>query len=516
MYLVTIYDGPNDDKGIVIHSPYIDGVKLSSGTINLTIQGIPDMEFTINHKNPAWGKIKPLRTLIKVINIKTKKVVFDGRVLMPTEKMSSDGMFSIKYTCESKLAYLNDSNQRHGEYHNISVRDFLQVILDNHNRQVEPHKQFKIGNVTVKDNNDSLYRYLGYEKTYATIKDKLIERLGGFLVVRDEDDGMYLDYLESVGEFKNTPIRLRTNLKDMQREIDPLSVITRVIPLGARIESEDEQATDASQARLTIAEVNNGIDYLDDLELQTEFGIFEGTIIFDDVTQPNILKTRGEQFLANQKAAAVRYDITPVDVSLIDESFDSFECGNWHQVVNPVFAIDEPLQIIEQKIDINEPQKCSLTIGEKYKTLTQYQVEANKSTQKVVELENVVNQQSQTIGTLKTELNEVNNAVITVQKALEDADIDALNVALEALETAVQNLQTAIENMPIYDLATPLDDGLMSANDKSKLDLITVLDSIDLDALKQKLDLITVINPVDLDELVSRVEALEGGTNNVE
>src|SRR5690606_38053033 len=140
---------------------------------------------------------------------------------------------------------------------------------------------------------------------------------------------------------------------------------------------EDEQATDASQARLTIAEVNNGIDYLDDLELQKEFGIIGGTIIFDDVTQPNILKTRGEQFLANQKAAAVRYDITPVDVSLIDESFDSFECGNWHQVVNPVFAIDETVQIIEQKIDIKEPQKCSLTIGEKYKTLTRYQVEAN-------------------------------------------------------------------------------------------------------------------------------------------
>ena len=66
--------------------------------------------------------------------------------------------------------------------------------------------------------------------------------------------------------------------------------------------------------------------------------------------------------------------------------------------------------------------------------------------------------------------------------------------------------------MPIYDLATPTTDGLMSASDKSKLDLIQVLNSIDLDALKQKLDLITVVNQVDLDDLVSRVEALEGGT----
>lgn len=509
MYLVTIYDGPNDDKGIVIHSPYIDGVKLSSGTINLTIQGIPDMEFTINHKNPAWGKIKPLRTLIKVINLKKNKVMFDGRVLMPTEKMSSDGMFSIKYTCESKLAYLNDSNQRHGEYHNISVRDFLQVILDNHNRQVEPHKQFKIGNVTVKDNNDSLYRYLGYEKTYATIKDKLIERLGGFLVIRDEEDGMYLDYLESVGEFKNTPIRLRTNLKDMQREIDPLHVITRVIPLGQRIESEDETATDASQARLTIAEVNNGLDYLDDLELQKEFGIIEGTIIFDDVTQPSILKTRGEQFLANQKAAAVRYDITPVDVSLIDQSFDSFECGNWHQVVNPVFAIDEVIQIIEQKIDINNPHSCSLTIGEKHKTLTQYQIEANKSASRVVELENIVTRQSQRIGQLLNEINNVNNEVNNVKQIIDSADLEGLPEAINALEQAIQDLNAALDGIPIYDLATPTQDGLMAALDKAKLDLITITQAINLDNLKTKLDLLTVTQQIDLDQLYQDVQDLK-------
>src|SRR5690606_156070 len=138
--------------------------------------------------------------------------------------------------------------------------DFLQVIIDNHNQQVEPHKRFKLGEVTVTDNNDSLYRYLGYENTYATIKDKLIDRLGGYLVLREEENGMYLDYLESIGEYKDTPIQLKTNLKDMQREIDPLGVITRVIPLGARIESDDPDATDASQARLTIEEVNNGID----------------------------------------------------------------------------------------------------------------------------------------------------------------------------------------------------------------------------------------------------------------
>ncbi|GIO26391.1 phage tail spike protein [Ornithinibacillus bavariensis] len=171
----------------------------------------------------------------------------------------------------------------------------------------------------------------------------------------------------------------------MQREIDPLDVITRLIPLGTRIESEDENAADISQARLTIASVNGGLDYLDDLDLQEEFGIVEGEVIFDDVTQPNILKTRGQQFLNSQKASKTSYDVNPVDVSLIDSSFEAFECGNWHQIINPVFEIDEPLQIIEQTIDINVPQNASLTIGEKYKSLTHYQIEANKKTKSVAQ-----------------------------------------------------------------------------------------------------------------------------------
>lgn len=516
MYEVKIFDGINDKVGIVIHSPFPNGPKLSAGKVKLRLHGIPNMSFTINLKNPGWGRIKPLKTLIKVRDIKRNKVIFNGRVLKPTQQMTSAGMFTIKYECEHIKAYLHDSHQRWGEYHNISPRDFLQVIIDNHNRQVEPHKQFKLGEVTVTDPNDSLYRYLGYlgyEDTYDTIKDKLLDRLGGFLVVREEDDGNYIDYLESVGEVSATPIRLRTNLKDMKRDIDPLGVITRLVVLGERIGSDDPDNVEASQPRLTIASVNNGIDYMDDEELIEEFGIIEGTVVFDNVTNPTILKTRGEQFFANQKEARVTYQLTPVDLNLIDETFDSYELGNWYPIENPVFGIsNEYLQVIEKDVDIVNLNRMSLTIGEKYKTLSQYQVEANKSIQKVVELENIVNQQSQTIGTLKTELNEVNSAVITVQQALEDGDIDALNVALEALETAVQNLQTAIENMPIYDLATPLNDGLLSANDKTKLDLITVLNSIDLDVLKQKLDLVTVINPVDLDELVSRVEALEGGT----
>src|SRR5690606_13460260 len=117
-----------------------------------------------------------------------------------------------------------------------------------------------------------LYRYLGYENTFDTIMDKLIDRLGGVLRVRKENEVRYLDYLSQEKIVKPTEIRLAKNLKSITQEIDPSEAITRLIPLGTRIESEDDEATDASQARLTIAEVNNGIDFLVDEEMEQALG----------------------------------------------------------------------------------------------------------------------------------------------------------------------------------------------------------------------------------------------------
>jgi len=453
MYEVTIYDGPRDKVGIVIHSPFPNKVKLSAGSVKLLIKSISNGSLTINLSNPGWGKIKPLVTLIRVKDINRNKTVFKGRILKPTHTMTSNGMFSIEYAIESDMAYLNDSNQRFGEYHNITVRQFLEIMIENHNRQVEPHKRFKVGNVTVTDSNDSLYRYLGYEKTFATIKDKLIDRLGGCLIVREEPDGNYIDYLAEVGEDSSTEIRLRKNLKDMKREIDPLGIITRLIPLGAKIESEDEEATDASQARIDIKEVNNGLDYIDDPDMIDEFGVITGTLELDDVTDKNTIKLRGQQFFASQKAAKVTYSLTPVDVSLIDESFDELEVGNRHRVVNEIFGIDEQLQIIEKEIDIPTPTKISLTIGEKYQTLTQYQINIRKQVRSVETLERQVSAYSNKIVAISTELASTKQTLQQTQERIDsyenvtNSDIAAISESVEGLLSATESIQSAIDNL---------------------------------------------------------------------
>ena len=274
MYEVKII---NDDNEIIINAVSTSNeAPRITGQCKFSINTIDSFSFTILPNNQGYNLLKDLKTLVEIKNIKTNEVKFKGRVLIQTPDMSSDGLLSKSVICESELGYLMDSVQEYGEYHNITVRGFLELIIDNHNKKVSEDKHFTVGIVDVVDNNDSLYRYLGYDKTLDTIKDKLIDRLGGELKIRYENGVRYLDYVQAIGEKKDTEIVLAKNLITIEQERDPSDVITRLIPLGAKLEDSDE--------RLTISSINNGFVYIDDEEAISELGIIVNTVSYDDVT----------------------------------------------------------------------------------------------------------------------------------------------------------------------------------------------------------------------------------------
>lgn len=438
MYKVTIN---NHGHETVIHSPFFNDVKLVAGEIKQEINVADGFTFSVLPNNPAYNLIRPLTTLIYVDNTKTGKREFDGRVLMPTESMSDSGSFAKSFLCESELGYLNDSRQRHGEYHDITVRDFLQVIIDNHNADVADDpidKTFEIGIVEVDSSTGTLYRYLGYENTFETIKDKLLDRLGGELRVRKENGVRYLDYLWSIGEHKTTEIRIAKNLKSITKEVDPTEYITRLIPLGERIESEDEEATDASEARLTIESVNGGKDYIVDHETEKALGtIVVGTQVWDDITQPNILKTRGQQWLAEQNRMKVQHTLTALDLSLIDLDIDSFDVGNSHPVINPIMGIDDRLRVVGKSIDIINPENNELDIGDQFKKASEYQFEAKQAEKKVVALESTVARQNKRVKELSKASIEAQKEIQILHDIIENMDIGSID---ETLDLIVQQL----------------------------------------------------------------------------
>lgn len=339
--------------------------KLISAKITKAVNSVDKFEFTCLPDNLAYTDSKPFLTRIEVWS---ETMLFKGRVLSSTTEMTTEGKLSREVVCESELGYLHDTYQEYGKWQNISPADFFRKIIDIHNAQVESYKRFKVGRCDVTDPNNSIYRYTADEtSTYDTLSDKLIKRLGGELQLRYEADGTYIDYLKTTAIKGNQKIALSKNLRSLKRSISTEDIITVLKPLGKTLDTgETESDSDASKPRLTIASVNGGSKWLRDEAKIAEFGIQEGVEIWEDVTEASNLLRKGQEFLASQKTAQVQYQLSAIDLALIDKQVDDFRCGNLYHVFNPIMAIDADLRVVGQSLDLVDVASSTLTIGNRF------------------------------------------------------------------------------------------------------------------------------------------------------
>lgn len=100
-------------------------------------------EFTLPLGNVAHSALQKLKTIVEVEQDGTP--IWHGRV------MSHDMDFYLrqKVYCEGELAYLNDTALTPYQYPDISIREFLENVIRNHNSQTDKYKAFTVGDVTV-------------------------------------------------------------------------------------------------------------------------------------------------------------------------------------------------------------------------------------------------------------------------------------------------------------------------------------------------------------------------------
>lgn len=389
-YRIIYYKNHEDKTGSLLHETQIDGDKVSAGRLEQSLSDIGTFEFELMYDHPLYNKIEPITGLVKIVNKYDKEVEFYGRVLKPDAGMDSEGLFSKTFVCESVLGYLQDSTQTFQRVPNYGVEDYFRRIIAVHNSQVEPHKRFKVGRVTVLNQSDTPYRYIGYDTTFDTIKNYLIGRLGGYIQLRLESDGMYLDYLKDVGQEMDSPIQLGTNIETARRELDLSNLITRLVPLGADLDKDnrdEETGQYVVRERVTIDSVNGGKSYVEDAELVKQFGILQRPMDWTEIKDAGILLQRGQQYMQSQKIAISAWSVSVVELYLIDQSFEKFKVGNTHPIDNAPLSGIERLQIIKKVIDVTQPESVDLTVGADSMTLSKFQLqqqEAAKSMEKVL------------------------------------------------------------------------------------------------------------------------------------
>ena len=410
MYEVKIIN--NKEETIINSVGASQYVPRITGSCKFGINTIDSFTFTIFPNNDGYNLIYPLKTLVEVKNLNTNNVEFEGRVLLQTPKMDSSGVIYKTVVCESYLGYLNDSVQSYETISGVSAEELFKKIINNHNSQVENSKKFIIGEIKIgTSSSDNEDRYLNYEKTFDSVNKNLIERFGGELRVRKAGDNIYIDYIKEIGEKKNTVIALANNLIAIEQEKDPSEIITRLIPVGAKLENSDE--------RLTITSINGGINYVEDEEAIKEFGVIVDTVNFDDITEAIELLNKAKSYLKENNKIKKKYKIDALDLSTIDLNFDSFEVGNTYRVINPLMNIDEELRIIEKTLDINSPQNSSLTFGDKFEDIKDYQLGITKATKDLNTLRYNVTAATENVLTINRDLQKTVDSLMATNESLE-------------------------------------------------------------------------------------------------
>lgn len=448
MYDVTIING-NVERLIHDHRAASNAQKLIEGAIVDEENKISAFSFTISPGNAGYDSLTTRKTLVRVRNTKRGRFDFVGRVLQVSPEMDSEGIVYKNVVCEDRLGYLHDSVQPFAETKYYSgddtrtgLEEFIDVLLANHNAQVEEEKRIYRGTVTVQsfESSDGVYKGLNWQTTYECLEEKLLKSYGGYICLRETAGVLYLDYLESVGTTRSTKIEVARNMRSASKEIDSTGIITRLVPLGTKLTTLDENGNEVeTEERLTIEDVNEGLNYVEAQTYLEQYGIKYGTVIFDDVTDATNLMRKGIEYLTANNGFAISHDVDALDLSLIDLDIDDFVLYDRYRVVNPALGTDDILQIIKKTTDVVEPQNSSFEMGDTVKRLSDAMLDYKENVEDVRnDVANIVS--SEVKNQITTVYTYVNQSISSIKQ-----DSDAIWAAVEDRAVAKSEYETFSE-----------------------------------------------------------------------
>ena len=372
--------------GASLYDPRVDRLKLSSAKLKLEAGKSGGLDLVVYPSHPLYAQIHRFKSTIEVYQDAT--LIFRGRVLNDDVGLNKEK----RITCEGDLAFLNDSVLRPYNFTGTIVA-FIQTALSSHNAQVEVAKQFTLGTVTVTDPNDYIVRSsIASDVTWNVLKTKLVDVLGGYLVVRRSGGVNYLDYLADSEYRSDQEIKLGKNILDLSKGSKGEDIITALIPYGAKLKDETGKDTDE---RVTISAVNGGVDYVFDQEAVDQYGWIFGTETWNDVTVAENLMTKASAELTARRNLDISLTLSAIDLSMVDPSIDKIRVFEYVKVISPAHDLGEFMLVTKLDLDLLQPRNNKFTVGSAYSTFTDKQLGAETA---VKDLVNTVEKNQTTTG----------------------------------------------------------------------------------------------------------------------
>lgn len=487
-----------------LHDPRTDNTRLLDLSFDTEENSYGYCDFTIYPDHPMYNKIRE-RDADNPIK------VYDGDSLLFTGfiyELGKEFYLSGQVKCMGELSYLNESIVR--PYSTVetgyatkvpdNVYGYFEWLINQHNSQVHPNKQFKIGINQGKNLNTSVYIYresTKYPKTFDEIKEKILDMLGGFLRVRYEGDDRYIDLLSEWTESNTQILDFGKNLTDYTQTDDSSDICTFVVPLGARMrdteytydngyyKTKDTKPNkekiyytlsndgDYSQCNEGLTAFESGVTYYEyfadwdesDLPLTIKgitAKLADDYIISNDIIycesavkkygwigmsyENTELKTKED--LATYGLVALREYISPkrtieikaIDMHLLNPNIKPISVGEYIRVRSKPHNLDSYFLCRSVSLNLNNPENSTYTLGTSFDTLT--------------------GQQNTRIKTLNQSINSVYEAA---EKISDEAKASAI-VAKDAIEEARKKSRVYITTP-----TTPYDEGDMWVRENTSI-----------------------------------------------
>lgn len=471
--------------GYVLYDPRDDELIVNNPKCKLGVNTVGSASFSIYATHPFYSNLKKLRSVFEIRQ--DSDVIFRGRMTESTRDFNNIKAVDL----EGVMAYFNDSIIRPFVFPDDFTNDevyttaaeggnvveyLLGWVISQHNAQVQDFQKIKLGKVTVSDPNNYITRSAtDYKSAWETLKSALFESsLEGFLCIRYEEDGNYIDYLSDF-ELTNTQrIVYGENLLDLTNKSSGTSTYTAMIPLGGKVKDEDDE--NSTETQVTIEGLADGA--------VTEDIIKEGDTIFsrsavdkygwicapiseskwDDVTEAdNLLEKATEKLSGKAVKLTDTITIKAVDLHFSDADIAAFRIYRHVLTYSKPHGHEGQYKLTELDIDILNPQNTKITLGDTIRTLT----DINRgSQQKATDIVTIVQQASKE---MKNDLTEVQNIVKT----------QSSSVVATCEEIILSALSEYVEDSNYQSFKETVESQLKVLADEIALNFTTVMDQVE-------------------------------------
>ena len=357
---VPIYDPRGQELGLLIREP----------SCHLAVGEAGSISFQIDDDHPNASRLTKLTGVLELraggVTLFRGRIVKDTRVFDLTREIEAEGLLACLNDSVIAPYTFPDDFQDDAAYQQAAasgnvIEFFLGWILAEHNSQVGPEQQIQLGTVTISDPNNYLRRSSSeYLTSMETLRQKLEDTLGGYLVVDYSGGKTVLNYYDDLPLTNVQTVQYGENLLDLVTETDATQVYTAILPYGA----EGLTIADLPDGRLGPGYMKKGlIIYSEETEARYNGVRIVRPVEWRDVTLAENLQTKALALLSTDGIMlAQTITVTAADLGGVDQ-IPRFRVARYVELQSSPHGFSAAYPLMELDPNILDPADTQITLG---------------------------------------------------------------------------------------------------------------------------------------------------------